>query len=283
MSSKSVIRSLSKASLSKLAFSRASVFNLTNRGLIPLTQIPQSTPSLPSLATRQFSSSFTAYKKGGGKEKKQDKRQEKKSVQTEEESADLSEIIDEMNTKMDKLISEFIEKAQVIRKGKYTPDVLGEIIVSTAAHSEEPLKNIARVTLQGPRKITITTFDSNNNKHVIAAILAADLNLNPQPDDKQEQVLNIPLPPFTRKLGDDIIKNIKDEYEQWRNRKNKSSLALAREDAKKSLKKAKASKDEDKLYKEKIDEAFKTQSAKLLKHADAIISSIKGEMDKAAR
>lgn len=98
---------------------------------------------------------------------------------------------------MDATVDHFKERITVVRQGIYTPAIIENVVVKTAAHTEEPVKNIARVAMKGPRAITITAFDAADVKHIISAVIGANLNLNPQPDPKQEQVLRVPLPPTT--------------------------------------------------------------------------------------
>ena len=130
----------------------------------------------------------------------------------------------------------FKEKVAVVRQGKFTPSVLEEIIVKTHDHTDEPLKNIARVASKGPRTLTITVFDPHNVKHITAAVIGSDLNLNPQPDPKSpEQVLRVPLPPATAESKKEIIKQLRHEYEHFRNSAAKKSLTGIREHALKAI------------------------------------------------
>lgn len=230
--------------------------------------LTRSAPSTSTSSTfRPFSSSSTLYKKGGAKASKHEKGSKKSAPaeSADEETAPILDLIklDEVATKMENSLTHFKDRCSVLRQGKYTPAALEDIMVSTSSHSEEPIKNIARVALKGPRNMTITAFDANNVKHIISAVLAANMNLNPQPDPKQEQVLRVPLPPSTSETKKEIVKNIKHEYEHWRNSKTKNSLTSIREDAMKVLKKAGASKDEERTVKTKIEDIFKTHANKL--------------------
>lgn len=284
MSSKPVTKNLTKASyfLSRLVSTRpSSLMSCAAMSIrTPIsTTLPSTSFPTVSVYTRTFTSSPALYKKGGAKASKNDKnskhsKSSPSAAAEEEEATPILDLIklDEITSKMEASLAHFKDRCAVLRQGKYTPAALEEIIVSTSAHTEEPIKNIARVALKGPRNITITAFDTHNVKHIISAVLAANLNLNPQPDPKQEQVLRVPLPPSTSETKKEIAKNIKNEYEHWRNSKTKRSLISIREDAMKVLKKAGASKDEERTIKNKIEEIFKNNANKLaeiLKQAEA--------------
>lgn len=221
------------------------------------------TPIRPFTSTPAFQ---YAKKKGGKKEAPASK------AAAVEDEAPAVEVVDleDLKLKFNESVELFKEKVAVVRQGKFTPSVLEEIIVKTHDHTDEPLKNIARVASKGPRTLTITVFDPHNVKHITAAVIGSDLNLNPQPDPKSpEQVLRVPLPPATAESKKEIIKQLRHEYEHFRNSPAKKSLTGIREHALKAIKKAgKAlSKDETFKIKNHVEELFKAGAKNL---ADAL-------------
>lgn len=236
-------------------------------------KVPNSAPSI-SIISRNFSVSPVDYgkKKSGGKSKGN-----AASEEPAKSHAEISEVVDlaDLKTKFQASVESFKERTAVIRQGKITPAVIEEITVTTHNHTEEPLRNIARVALKGPRAMTVTVFDPKNVKHITAAVIASGLNLNPQPDPKSpEQILRLPLPPTTSETKKEIIKDLKHEFEHFRNSPAKKSLTAVREDALKHVKKAGKSLSKDQVFEAKndIEELFKSGAKNLadaLKQAEA--------------
>ncbi|KAF5098514.1 hypothetical protein D0Z03_001200 [Geotrichum reessii] len=225
---------------------------------------------------RKFTSTpaFQYAKKKGGK----NEAAASKNASVEEESAVEVVDLEDLKLKFDESVELFKEKVAIVRQGKFTPATIEEILVKTHEHTEEPLKNIARVASKGPRTLTITVFDPLNVKHITAAVIGSGLNLNPQPDPKSpEQVLRVPLPPATAESKKEVIKQLKHEFEHFRNSPAKKSLTGIREHALKTIKKAgKAlSKDETFKVKNSVEDLFKVGSknlADVLKQAETAVS-----------
>lgn len=237
----------------------------------------RATPT-PRIACQNFSVSAASLAKKK-ESKKGGKSKGAASAEASEEHVEIADVVDlaDLKTKFNGSIEAFKERAGVIRQGKFTPNVIEEIIVTTHSHTEEPLKNIARVALKGPRTMTVTVFEPSNVKHITAAVIASGLNLNPQPDPKSpEQILRIPLPPTTSETKKEIVKNLKHEFEHFRNSPAKKSLTAIREDALKHVKKAGKSLSKDQTFEVKndIEELFKAGAKDLtdaLKQAETAV------------
>lgn len=273
MSSRIVLRNAARGmSLRTLASSPAM---LTARAIAtPAPALSRAT------ALRHFSASCAVQKKASsrGKDKSSDKSSrshtDTSSAADAETAVSIDEIVNlaELQKAMDATVDHFRARAATVRQGPYTPAVLEAIMVQTSTHAHEPVRNIARVAAKGPRTLTITAFDAADVKHIVAAVLGADLNLNPQPDPKQEQVLRVPLPPSTSESKKEIVKNLKHEYEHYKNSPTKKSLTSLRADAMKALKKATGSKSDLFAVKTKVEDIFKakcTTLADALKQAEA--------------
>lgn len=213
---------------------------------------------------RRFSTTpvFLYAKKKGGKKDNSSKHQEAAA----ESSSSIASELDtkDIKKKMQESVEHFKERVTVIRQGKLTPSVIEAIMIKTHDKTEEPLGQIARVALKGPRNMTITVYDPLNVKHITAAVIASDLNLNPQPDPKSpEQILRIPLPPVTSETKKEIVKSLKQEFEHWKNSPAKKSLSTVREAALKSAKKLDLSKDDMFKTKTEVEDLFKEASKNL--------------------
>lgn len=268
---------------------RYALASLSRSNLVFAQNARTITPCATSLMVtplNQFSTSSPVYKKASKKGASN-----AKSKAKEEPVDDIDSVVDfaEVEKKMQHAIDAFKERAAVIKQGNYTIEAIEEIPVPIGHHKEpaksghgkkdvivtEPIKSLARVASKGPKTITITVFDPASIKRIISAIIAANLNLNPLPDPKQpDQVLRLSLPPQTSEIKQEIIKNLKAEYDHFRASPAKRSLTSVREDVMKHLKKANLSKDDSFATKDKLEKLFKTYSTKLQDTLKTVESSI---------
>lgn len=232
---------------------------------------------LAASTNRAFSLSSPMHGKKKGKASKDSAPAEKETAASGESAAQVVNVAD-LTAKFEASVEAFKEKAVVVRQGKLTPAVIEAIPVTTHNHTEEPLRNIARVAMKGPRTMTVTVFEPSNVKHIVAAVLAANLNLNPQPDPKSpEQILRIPLPPTTSETKKEILKTLKTEFQHFKSSASKKSLSAVREAALKQVKKAEKtlSKDEQFAVKATVEKLFKKSTDSLqdaLKQAETAVN-----------
>ncbi|ANB11538.1 Rrf1p [Sugiyamaella lignohabitans] len=214
-------------------------------------------------AARSFSSSQTVLKKA---QKKAHKSAEPVDEAAGESVAPLD--LDSLDAKYKKTLQVFNEKLKEIRTSKIDVSKFTSIPV-TLQHGESHLLNeIATLQLRGNR-LSIVVFDPKHVKYVSTSILS-HLNITPQVDPKNNQTL---LVSSDTDSGDDsshesqILKEIKQLHDHFRNSPSKHSLSQIRAGGLSHLKRALKSKDIDKdsfrKQSERVEKAFKDYSDKL--------------------
>jgi ribosome recycling factor len=130
-----------------------------------------------------------------------------------------------MQNSLDALHSEL----QKIRTGRAHPSLLDHVTVDYYGNAT-PLNQVANITTEDARTLTVTPWEKNMVPVVEKAIMTADLGLNP---NTAGQIIRIPMPPLTEERRKELIKVVKKEGDE-----TKISIRNARRDANQSLKNA---------------------------------------------
>lgn len=96
-----------------------------------------------------------------------------------------------------------------IRTGRAHPSLLDGIQVSYYGAST-PLRQVANVSVEDARTLTISVFDKTLIQPVEKAILQSDLGLNPM---SAGTTIRVPLPPLTEERRRDLVKVVRNEAE----------------------------------------------------------------------
>lgn len=234
------------------------------RSLFPRTQVPQ---------IRGFSSSLVTFKKvkaGKASSKHSSKVVEEEPLSQE----DPSLILKELEAKYQESLNHFREKVAVTKQGNSNPNLFDDLKVALNHGEVADFLSIAQTSLKG-RNLIITVFDPIYAKHVISAILQTNLNLNPEHVPNMPQQLKVSLPPVTRETKLDIVKELKKNFEFFKNSNSfKYSLSSNRADALKELKQfkkndqtKKTTNDIEKLHKKytnDLQELFRSAEKQIL-------------------
>lgn len=227
------------------------------------------TPITHSVVLRSFHVSFVALKKKG----------KKGATEVEEEpSSEVPRIdFDEATRRLQGIVDKFAKQANEAKLGKTNPQIFDHLQVGTA-DGEAQYTSLAQTAVKG-RNFIITVFDPANTKHIINAVLASDLNLNPIADPSNKQMLKVPLPPVTTESKKESVKHLKTIYEKVRNGsggsgKNASTLAAIRADIKhKITKKKKMTESETRVWNdyERLHKTFVDKLGEVFKAAETAI------------
>jgi ribosome recycling factor len=174
--------------------------------------------------------------------------------------------------KMDDALAHFNSEMSKLRTGRAHPSMLDSVSVEVYG-SRMPLNQVANVTVPEATMILITPYDANNIQAISGAIRADQgLGLNPSDDGR---VVRVPIPAMTEERRKQVVKQGSEKVEE-----SKIALRNIRQDAIKEVKKLKddkaISEDDQKRHEKdiealvkdfgaKIDEAFKTKEAEILK------------------
>ncbi len=142
---------------------------------------------------------------------------------------DVKDIVNQARQKMDKAVMHLENELLTIRAGKASPHVLDNVMVDYYG-SMTHLSGVASVLAPDARTITITPWEKKMIDPIERAILAANLNLNPQ---NNGEVIRIVVPALTEERRKDLVKMVKHEGENAR-----VSIRNARRDGNEAIKKA---------------------------------------------
>jgi ribosome recycling factor len=99
-----------------------------------------------------------------------------------------------------------------IRTGRAHPSLLDHVRVSYYG-SDVPISQVASVSVEDARTLTVTPWDRNMVAVVEKAIIQSDLGINP---NTAGTVIRVPMPPLTEERRRDLQKIARAEAEQAR-------------------------------------------------------------------
>jgi len=134
----------------------------------------------------------------------------------------INEIIQDAQTRMQKSVESVKAEFSKIRTGRAHPSLLEHIMVPYYG-VDTPLSQVATITIQDARTLSITPWEKTMIAPVEKAIMSADLGLNPA---TAGNVIRVPMPPLTEERRRELVKVVKHEAEQ-----GKISIRNIRRDA----------------------------------------------------
>ncbi len=134
---------------------------------------------------------------------------------------DIKEIIKQVKEECLKVIEFFEQDISSIRTGRATPSLVENIMVDVYG-SKLPLRQLASISIIGPRIISVEPWDQSSLLVIEKAILQSDLGVNPSID---KNTIRINLPTLTEEYRQKLLKVLKDKAESAR-----ISLRQCRED-----------------------------------------------------
>lgn len=122
----------------------------------------------------------------------------------------INDIKKDAETRMQKSIEALKGELSKIRTGRAHPSLLNHITVDYYG-SEVPIGQVANISVEDARTLTVTPWEKPMVQVVEKAILTSDLGLNPATSGA---VIRVPMPPLTEERRRDLIKVVKNEGEQ---------------------------------------------------------------------
>ena len=180
-----------------------------------------------------------------------------------------SDIIQQMNSKMDASIDAFKRELIKIRTGRASLALLDGIRID-AYGSQMPMDQVGTLTIPESSMIAIKPWDPQMLPAIEKAILASDLGLTPANDGN---VIRLNIPPLTEERRKELVKQVKKIGEEF-----KVAIRNVRREANDSLKKMKKEKEisEDDMFRLQ-DEAQKSTDD-FIKNVDKIVSGKEKEV-----
>lgn len=121
-------------------------------------------------------------------------------------------IIADTELRMNKTVEALKHELGSIRTGRAHTSLLEHVKVSYYG-SDVPLNQVANITIQDARTLSITAWDKNAVPAIEKGILNANLGLNPV---TAGEVIRVPLPPLTEERRKELIKVVRAEGEKAR-------------------------------------------------------------------
>ena len=112
---------------------------------------------------------------------------------------------DECETKMQKTIQVLTRDLGGLRAGRANPAVLDRITVEYYG-APSPLNQVAAISVPEPRVLYIQPWDSTLVKPIEKAILASDIGITPNSDDK---AVRLTFPQPTEERRKELVKDVK--------------------------------------------------------------------------
>lgn len=124
----------------------------------------------------------------------------------------IDEIIEDAEVRMGKSVSSLQTELTKIRTGRAHPSLLDHITVEYYG-AETPLTQVANVSVEDSRTLSITPWENDMVTHIEKAIMKSDLGLNPS---SAGTVIRIPMPQLTEERRRDLVRVVRNEAEQGR-------------------------------------------------------------------
>ncbi|WP_226702548.1 ribosome recycling factor [Microbulbifer elongatus] len=124
----------------------------------------------------------------------------------------IDDIKKEAEGRMKKALEALGSNFNKIRTGRAHPSILDGIQVSYYG-SDTPLSQVANVTVEDARTLSVTPWEKNLVPDIEKAIMKSDLGLNPS---TAGSVIRIPMPMLTEETRKNFIKQAKGEAESAR-------------------------------------------------------------------
>lgn len=184
----------------------------------------------------------------------------------------LNEIAQDAQERMQKSIDALVANFKKIRTGRAHPSILEGIMVSYYG-SDVPLTQVANVSVEDARTLSITPWERPMVPVIEKAIMTSDLGLNPA---TAGEVIRVPMPALTEETRKGYTRQARNEAENAR-----IAVRNARRDANSDLKELQKEKEiteddqrrgEDQI--QKLTDKFVAEVDKLLEQKESDLMAI---------
>ena len=121
----------------------------------------------------------------------------------------IEDIKDDAKARMGKSIEALKKELGKIRTGRAHTSLLDHIKVEYYG-SEVPLSQVANISVEDSRTLTVSPWEKPMVKPIEKAIMTSDLGLNPS---SAGTVIRIPMPPLTEERRKDMVRVVRSEAE----------------------------------------------------------------------
>jgi ribosome recycling factor len=139
----------------------------------------------------------------------------------------MNDILNDGKRRMEKSVKSLEDTLAKMRTGRASPSLLEHIVVPYYG-TDTSLSQVARITVQDSRTLSIVPFEDSMVAAIEKAIMTSGLGLNPATSGKN---IRIPLPALTEERRKEFVKRVREEAE-----KGKVSVRNIRRDVNNDLK-----------------------------------------------
>jgi ribosome recycling factor len=126
--------------------------------------------------------------------------------------AELDELIDDAQRRMDKSVESTRHEFNSVRTGRASAALLDRIQIDYYG-TQTPLKQLATINVPEPRMLTLQPFDPGSIRAIEKAIQESDLGLTPSNDGK---MIRLPIPQLTEERRKEMVKVVRHLAEEGR-------------------------------------------------------------------
>ncbi|MGF1548364.1 MAG: ribosome recycling factor [Thiotrichales bacterium] len=124
----------------------------------------------------------------------------------------INDLLKDAAERMKKSVEALKHELAKIRTGRAHASLLDHIMVDYYG-SAMPIRQVANITVEDARTLTVTPWEKPMVQKVEKAIMASDLGLNP---NTAGTVIRVPMPPLTEERRRDLVKVVRHELENGR-------------------------------------------------------------------
>jgi ribosome recycling factor len=124
----------------------------------------------------------------------------------------INDIKNDAETRMRKSVESLKSELAKLRTGRAHPSILDHVTVEYYG-SEVPISQVANVTVEDARTLSISPWEKTMVSPVEKAIMTSDLGLNPS---TAGTTIRVPMPALTEERRRDLIRVVKQEGENAR-------------------------------------------------------------------
>ena len=176
-------------------------------------------------------------------------------------------IVTQAQAQMNKSLEALKNELAKLRTGRAHTSLLEHVMVDMYG-TQTPLYQVASISVENARTLTVTAWDKGKIPAIEKAILTADLGLNPA---TAGQVIRVPLPALTEERRKEMVKIVKEEGERA-----KVSVRNARRDANNHAKQSQ----KDKLISEDDEKRLEQRIQKITDETIAKIDKVVADKEK---
>ncbi|MEZ5478542.1 MAG: ribosome recycling factor [Thiolinea sp.] len=174
----------------------------------------------------------------------------------------INDILDDAEERMQKSIEALKHELTKIRTGRANASLLDHITVEYYG-SEVPLSQVANISTEDARTLTVTPWEKPMVQVVEKAIMNSDLGLNPA---SAGTVIRVPVPPLTEERRRDLVKVVRAEAEGSR-----VAIRNIRRDANSTLKDLEKEKEISEDDERRAQDNVQKLTDKYVKEVDAVL------------